>query len=105
MRKLNAGSDVLVQNFRPGTMERLGFGELALRELNPRLIYVSISRVGESGPCAKKRVYDPIIQGLSGFTDLQADPNPPAADDPHDCRRQDNGDLCGSGGDCSTLCP
>ena len=74
MRKLISSSDVLVQNFRPGTMERLGFGEPALRELNPRLIYVSISGVGESGPYAKKRVYDPIIQGLSGFADLQADP-------------------------------
>jgi crotonobetainyl-CoA:carnitine CoA-transferase CaiB-like acyl-CoA transferase len=74
MRKLIARSDVLVQNFRPGTMERLGFGEPALRDLNPRLIYVSISGVGESGPYARKRVYDPIIQGLSGFADLQADP-------------------------------
>ena len=74
MRKLVAGSDVLVQNFRPGTMERLGFGEPAVRELNPRLIYVSISGVGESGPYARKRVYDPIIQGLSGFADLQAEP-------------------------------
>ena len=74
MHKLIARADVLVQNFRPGTMERLGFGEPALRELNPRLIYVSISGVGESGPYAKKRVYDPIIQGLSGFADLQADP-------------------------------
>ena len=55
-------------------MERLGLGEPALRELNPRLIYVSISGVGESGPYAKKRVYDPIIQGLSGFADLQAEP-------------------------------
>jgi len=74
MRKLIASADVLVQNFRPGTMERLGLGEPALRELNPRLIYVSISGVGESGPYAKKRVYDPIIQGLSGFADLQAEP-------------------------------
>jgi crotonobetainyl-CoA:carnitine CoA-transferase CaiB-like acyl-CoA transferase len=74
MHKLITSSDVLVQNFRPGTMERLGLGEPALRELNPRLIYVSISGVGESGPYAKKRVYDPIIQGLSGFADLQADP-------------------------------
>jgi crotonobetainyl-CoA:carnitine CoA-transferase CaiB-like acyl-CoA transferase len=55
-------------------MERLGLGEPALRELNPRLIYVSISGAGESGPYAKKRVYDPIIQGLSGFADLQAEP-------------------------------
>jgi crotonobetainyl-CoA:carnitine CoA-transferase CaiB-like acyl-CoA transferase len=74
MRKLIASAGVLVQNFRPGTMERLGLGEPALRELNPRLIYVSISGVGESGPYAKKRVYDPIIQGLSGFADLQAEP-------------------------------
>jgi crotonobetainyl-CoA:carnitine CoA-transferase CaiB-like acyl-CoA transferase len=73
MRKLISSSDVLVQNFRPGTMERLGFGEPALRELNPRLIYVSISGVGETGPYAKKRVYDPIIQALSGFADLQAE--------------------------------
>jgi len=74
MRKLITSSDVLVQNFRPRTMERLGLGEPALRDLNRRLIYVSISGVGESGPYAKKRVYDPIIQGLSGFADLQAEP-------------------------------
>src|ERR1700738_1238967 len=55
-------------------MERLGFGEEALRAKNPRLIYVSISGVGESGPYAAKRVYDPIIQGLSGFADIQSDP-------------------------------
>jgi crotonobetainyl-CoA:carnitine CoA-transferase CaiB-like acyl-CoA transferase len=74
MRKLAARADVLVQNFRPGTMERLGLGEPALRASNPRLIYVSISGVGESGPYAGKRVYDPIIQGLSGFADIQSDP-------------------------------
>jgi crotonobetainyl-CoA:carnitine CoA-transferase CaiB-like acyl-CoA transferase len=74
MRKLITGADVLVQNFRPGTMERLGLGEPAARALNPRLIYVSISGVGESGPYAKKRVYDPIIQGLSGFADIQSEP-------------------------------
>src|SRR6202040_4038360 len=74
MLRLVAQSDVLVQNFRPGTMERLGLGEASLRAENPRLIYVSISGVGETGPYAKKRVYDPIIQGLSGFADLQAEP-------------------------------
>jgi crotonobetainyl-CoA:carnitine CoA-transferase CaiB-like acyl-CoA transferase len=74
MRKLITSADVLVQNFRPGTMERLGLGEPAVRALNPRLIYVSISGVGESGPYAKKRVYDPIIQGLSGFADVQSEP-------------------------------
>src|SRR5437899_11898915 len=48
--KLIEMSDVLVQNFRPGTMERLGLGAEALHRLHPRLIYVSISGVGESGP-------------------------------------------------------
>src|SRR5277367_2374984 len=48
MRKLITSSDVLVQSFRPGTMERLGFGEPAIRTDNPRLIYVSISGVGET---------------------------------------------------------
>ena len=74
MRKLITSADVLVQNFRPGTMARLGLGEAALRAFHPRLVYVSISGVGENGPYAGKRVYDPIIQGLSGFADLQADP-------------------------------
>jgi crotonobetainyl-CoA:carnitine CoA-transferase CaiB-like acyl-CoA transferase len=74
MRKLIARADVLVQNFRPGAIERLGLGEPAVRADNPRLVYVSISGVGETGPYAGKRVYDPIIQGISGFADLQADP-------------------------------
>ncbi|MDR6661581.1 CaiB/BaiF CoA transferase family protein [Tardiphaga robiniae] len=72
VKKLIAQSDVLVQNFRPGTMERLGLGADELRAQYPRLIYVSISGVGETGPYAKKRVYDPIVQGLSGFADIQS---------------------------------
>jgi crotonobetainyl-CoA:carnitine CoA-transferase CaiB-like acyl-CoA transferase len=67
LAKLVARADVVVQNFRPGAMERLGLGPEQLRARDPRLIYVSISGVGETGPYAKKRVYDPIIQGLSGF--------------------------------------
>ena len=73
LRRLIAGADVLVQNFRPGTMERLGLSEPAMRAANPGLIYVSISGVGDTGPYVKKRVYDPIIQSLSGLADLQAD--------------------------------
>jgi crotonobetainyl-CoA:carnitine CoA-transferase CaiB-like acyl-CoA transferase len=72
LRKLVARTDVLVQNFRPGTMERLGLGADELRARDPRLIYVSISGVGDTGPYVKKRVYDPIIQGLSGFADIQS---------------------------------
>ena len=74
MAKLVAQSDVLVQNFRPGTTERLGLGPEELRKRYPRLIYVSISGVGDSGPYVKKRVYDPIVQALSGFADIQSQP-------------------------------
>src|SRR5437879_4948977 len=72
LAKLVAQADVLVQNFRPGTMERLGLGPEELRKRHPRLIYVSISGVGETGPYVKKRVYDPTIQGLSGCADIQS---------------------------------
>lgn len=74
VRRLAARADVLVQNFRPGTTERLGLDEPTLRGVNPRLIYVSISGVGETGPYARKRVYDPVIQSLSGLAGMQADP-------------------------------
>jgi crotonobetainyl-CoA:carnitine CoA-transferase CaiB-like acyl-CoA transferase len=73
LHRLIAGADVLVQNFRPGTMRRLGLSEPAMRATNPGLIYVSISGVGDTGPYVKKRVYDPVIQSLSGFADVQAD--------------------------------
>lgn len=67
-------ADVLVQNFRPGTMARLGFGADVVLARNPKLVYMSISGVGEDGPYASKRVYDPLIQALSGLADIQADP-------------------------------
>ncbi len=71
--KLAKDADVFIQNFRPGAIDRMGFGEEVLRSLNDRLIYVSISGFGEQGPYADKRVYDPIVQALSGATDIQAD--------------------------------
>ena len=74
LKRLVGQADVLVQNFRPGTMERLGLGYDTLSKTQPRLIYVSISGVGDSGPYVKKRVYDPIIQALSGFADIQSEP-------------------------------
>jgi crotonobetainyl-CoA:carnitine CoA-transferase CaiB-like acyl-CoA transferase len=70
LRKLVARSDVVLENFRPGTMERLGFGYDSLRRLNPRLIYCSISGFGESGPEASRPGYDLIVQGESGIMDL-----------------------------------
>jgi len=69
--RLSAGADVFVQNFRPGTAERLGLGEDDLRAERSDLVYVSISGFGETGPYAGKRVYDPVIQALSGLADIQ----------------------------------
>jgi crotonobetainyl-CoA:carnitine CoA-transferase CaiB-like acyl-CoA transferase len=68
-------ADLFVQNFRPGTAERMGIGERELRRAKPDLIYVSISGFGESGPYVNKRVYDPVIQALSGLAAIQADPD------------------------------
>ena len=67
-------ADVVAQNYRPGVMERLGFGYTAVAARNPGVVFLSISGVGPKGPYAKKRVYDPTIQALTGFTDIQADP-------------------------------
>ena len=73
--KLIKDSDVLMQNFRPGTTDRMGFGYEAMKKLNPNLVYLSISGFGDKGPYAQSRVYDPVIQALSGATDIQADRN------------------------------
>ena len=67
-------ADVVAQNYRPGAMDRLGFGYDAVAARNPGVVYLSISGVGATGPYANKRVYDPIVQALSGLTDIQADP-------------------------------
>ena len=66
-------ADVFVQNFRPGAVERMGIGEDVMRAARPDLVYVSISGFGATGPYAHKRVYDPVIQALSGLTSIQAD--------------------------------
>ena len=71
--KLAEDADVFMQNFRPGAIDRMGFGEKVIRKINKNIIYVSISGFGNDGPYANSRVYDPIIQALSGATDIQAD--------------------------------
>jgi crotonobetainyl-CoA:carnitine CoA-transferase CaiB-like acyl-CoA transferase len=73
VRKLVATADVLVQNFRPGAIERMGLGEDACRELSPNIVFVSISGFGEEGPYVHQRVYDPVIQALSGLAEIQTD--------------------------------
>ncbi len=66
-------ADVLLHNYRPGVMDRLGFGSDRLRQLNPKLVYISVSGFGTTGPMAAKPAYDHVIQGLSGLTDLQGE--------------------------------
>ena len=72
-RKLVATADVVVENFRPGVMDRLGVGWKDLREINPLLIYCAISGFGQTGPDALKPAYDQIIQGLSGVMAINGD--------------------------------
>ena len=72
VKRLAASADVLVQNFRPGVVERLGLAEDDIRKAAPDIIYVSISGFGERGPWIHKGVYDPIVQALSGLTTVQA---------------------------------
>jgi crotonobetainyl-CoA:carnitine CoA-transferase CaiB-like acyl-CoA transferase len=70
-------ADVYIQNFRPGTAERLGAGVERVRELNPRLVYCSISGFGSSGPYVDRPSYDSVAQALSGFLSVVVDPERP----------------------------
>jgi crotonobetainyl-CoA:carnitine CoA-transferase CaiB-like acyl-CoA transferase len=81
------GADVFIESFRPGVMERLGFGEAALRTRNPRLVYCSISAFGSSGPYRERPAHDLAVEALSGVLSLNlgsdgkaAIPALPAAD-------------------------
>jgi crotonobetainyl-CoA:carnitine CoA-transferase CaiB-like acyl-CoA transferase len=74
VRLLAKHSDVFVQNFRPGVVERLGLGYDDLRAVNPEIVYVSISGFGPDGPYATKGAYDTVIQAYGGLATSQADP-------------------------------
>ena len=67
LKKLVAGADVLVENFRPGAFEALGLGWEALSAINPRLIYCSMSAFGQEGPRGVQTAYDHVIQATSGI--------------------------------------
>jgi CoA:oxalate CoA-transferase len=71
-RDLAARADVLVENFRPGVMERLGLGHEALHALNPRLVYLSLSGFGQEGPLRDRGAYDHIAQATSGMAMMNA---------------------------------
>ena len=70
--RLAATADVVLQNFRPGVVDRLGIGYEAVRAVKPDIVYASISGFGETGPYAHKPVFDPLVQSLSGLTTVQA---------------------------------
>jgi formyl-CoA transferase len=72
-KKLVSTADVIVENFRPDVMDRLGVGYDVLREINPKIIYCAISGFGRDGPDAMKPAYDQIIQGLSGEMAINGD--------------------------------
>ncbi|HET9880330.1 MAG TPA: CoA transferase [Candidatus Binatia bacterium] len=74
LRDLVKAADVIIENFRPGTMERLGLGEKELRELNPRLIYASLTGFGADGPMSDWPGYDLIVQAWGGLMSITGTP-------------------------------
>jgi formyl-CoA transferase len=78
VKELVAHGDVVTENFSVGTMERLGLGYNALKTLNPRLVYASITAFGQYGPYAPQRGYDILAQAISGYMSITGFPdNPP----------------------------
>lgn len=75
LRELAKVADVIIENFRPGTMERLGLGEQELRELNPRLIYASLTGFGADGPMSDWPGYDLIVQAWGGLMSITGTPD------------------------------
>jgi crotonobetainyl-CoA:carnitine CoA-transferase CaiB-like acyl-CoA transferase len=69
-----AWADVLLENFRPGVLERLGFGYARLCEINPGLVYCAVTGYGQTGPMRERPAYDQIIQGLSGMMSVTGTP-------------------------------
>ncbi len=74
LRKMLASADVVTENYRRGTMEKLGMGYESLKAVNPGLIYCAISGYGRSGPMADKGGFDLIAQGLSGLMSMTGEP-------------------------------
>jgi len=74
LKRFVAQADVFIQNSRPGAIDAMGLGEEVVRALKPDIVYVSISGFGETGPYSHKRVYDPLIQGMSTLAEIQGGP-------------------------------
>jgi len=72
--KINEKSDVFIQNMRPGAVERLGLGYDVVSQINPRIVYVSASAYGRTGPMAKEAGVDPTVQAFSGWCSITGQP-------------------------------
>src|SRR5205807_10458914 len=77
LRALLRSADVFIENFKPGSLDKLGFGYEAMRALNPRLVYCSITGYGKTGPRRHQTGYDPIVQAESGFMSITGTPDGP----------------------------
>jgi crotonobetainyl-CoA:carnitine CoA-transferase CaiB-like acyl-CoA transferase len=77
LRELCASADIVLENFRPGVMDRLGLGYEALRERTPRLIYCSLTGYGQTGPYAKKGAFDVTVQAISGVMSVTGEEDGP----------------------------
>lgn len=75
VKELAARADVILQNFRPGVMDRLGLGYEAMRQVNPEVVYASLSGFGAEGPYRDRSAYDTVVQAYAGMAANQADPN------------------------------
>jgi CoA:oxalate CoA-transferase len=77
IKKLVTKVDVLLENFSPGTMDKLGFGSKEMCALNPRLIYASLSAYGQTGPKKNYPGFDPVLQAMSGLSAVNGQPDSP----------------------------
>ena len=77
LRALLAQADIFIENFKPGSLDKLGFGYETLRSLNPGLIYCSVTGYGKTGPRRHQTGYDPIVQAESGFMSITGTPDGP----------------------------
>jgi len=75
VRRLAARADVLVENFKVGGLKKFGLDYESLRELNPRLVYCSVTGFGQTGPYAERAGYDFLVQGMSGYMDITGEPD------------------------------
>lgn len=75
LKELVKQVDILVENFRPGTMEKLGLGYDVLKEINPRLIYASSTGYGQTGPYSQRPAYDAVVQAMGGIMSITGQPD------------------------------